>query len=164
MILDDESKSTDPGSSKQKQKVNKIIKPNTDQKLRDSSRTLSSENTSSSSSESESDDDEDKNSPISSKRGSSASTDSTSKASTPKAQIEHEAQITKKRRMDKDGTAVATATTLTVQREETGPVSTGRIKGSNANARPGRPVNERFRRVDPTKVEPIADNRYVAKV
>jgi len=41
-------------------------------------------------------------------------------------------------------------------------VSTGgRIKG---NTKLGRQVNERFRRVDPTKYEPIADNRYVTKI
>lgn len=83
-----------------------------------------------------------------------------SKAGTPKAEVE-QFQVTKKRRTDKDGTAVTTATTLTVRQEDIGPKSTGRIKG---NAKPGRHVNERFRRVDPSKIEPIADNRYVAKV
>ena len=88
------------------------------------------------------------------------STDPTSEADNSKAQVE-QVQVTKKRRTDKDGTAVTTATTLTVRQEETGPMSTGRIKG---NTKPDRQVNERFRRVDPTKMEPIADNRYVAKV
>ena len=88
------------------------------------------------------------------------STDPTSEAGNPKAQVE-QVQVTKKRRTDKDGTAVTTATTLTVRQEETGSMSTGRIKG---NVKPGRLANERFRRVDPTKMEPIADNRYVAKV
>ena len=153
MILDDES--SDPESSEQIGKVDKeVIKVNTNKKPkveRDSSRTLSSENTSSSN---------EKESLISLKRESSASTDPSSEASTPKAHVE-QVQVTKKRRTDKDGTAVATATTLTVRQEETGPKSTSRIKG---NPKFGRQVNERFRRVDPTKMEPIADNRYVAKV
>jgi len=112
---------------------------------------LSSENTSSSN---------DKESFVSSKRESSASTDPSSETGTPKAEVE-QVQVTKKRRTDRDGTGVATATSLTVQQEKAGPKSTGRIKG---NAKPGRHVNERFRRVDPSKMEPIADNRYVAKV
>jgi len=132
---DDESESSDPIT----QKLDKIIKSNTDQNPkveRDSSRTLSSEDASSSSLKPESDNtNEDKES--------------------------YEVQTTKKRRTDRDGTAVVTATTATVRREETQAVFTGRIKGSNA--RSGRQANERFRRVDPTKVEPIADNRYVAK-
>jgi hypothetical protein len=118
---------------------------------RESSRTLSSENTSSSN---------DNESLISPKQESSASTDPSSEAGTPKAEVE-QVRVTKKRRTDRDGTAVTTATSLTVQQEETGPKSTGRIKG---NAKFGRHVNERFRRVDPSKMEPIADNRYVAKV
>ena len=122
---------------------------------RDSSRTLSSESSSSASN-----DENDKESLISHKGESSVSTDPTSEADNSKAQVE-QVQVTKKRRTDKDGTAVTTATTLTVRQEETGPMSTGRIKG---NTKPGRQVNERFRRVDPTKMEPIADNRYVAKV
>lgn len=155
MILDDES--SDPESSEQIKNVDKEVKLNTDKKLkveRDSSRTLSSENTSTSN------DGNDKESLISPKRESSASIDLSSKAGTPKAQVE-QVQVTKKRRTDRDGTAVATATTLTVRKEETGPKSTGRIKGY---AKHGRQVNERFRRVDPSKMEPIADNRYVAKV
>jgi hypothetical protein len=125
---------------------------------RDSSRTLSSENTSSSNSGSNGGND--KESLISPKRENSASTDPSSEAGTPEAQVE-QVQVTKKRRTDRDGTAVTTATTLTVRQEETGPMSTGRIKG---NSKPGRQVNERFRRVDPSKMEAIADNRYVAKV
>lgn len=125
---------------------------------RDSSRTLSSENTSCSNSGSNGGND--KESFISSKRESSTSADPSSEADTPEAQVE-QVQVTKKRRMDKDGTAVITATASTVRKEASGPMSTGRIKGK---AKPGRQVNERFRRVDPSKMEPIADNRYVAKV
>lgn len=153
MILDDES--SDSESSEQiEKKVDKEVKLKTGKKPkveRDSSRTLSSENTSTSN---------DKESLISAKRESSASTDPPSKAGTPKAQVE-QIQVTKKRRTDSDGTAIPTATTITVRQEETGPKSTGRIKG---NAKPGRYVNQRFQRVDPSKMEPIADNRYVAKV
>ncbi|KAF8809114.1 hypothetical protein BYT27DRAFT_7136775 [Phlegmacium glaucopus] len=162
---DDESESSDPESSKGTQNLDKKVKPNTNQKSkveRDSSRTLSSGNASSSGSEPESDDPKEDTEPlVSSKQESPVSSDSSSEASTPKAQVEDEVQVTKKRRTDMGGTAVATATTLTVRREETQAVSTGRIKGSNA--RPGRQVNERFKRVDPTKVEAIMDNRYVAK-
>jgi hypothetical protein len=61
-------------------------------------------------------------------------------------------QPTKKRRTGIDGSAVVTAM-------EPAPISLGR-KGTNGKAS----VNERFKRVDPDKVEPIADNRYVAKV
>jgi len=61
-------------------------------------------------------------------------------------------QPTKKRRTGIDGSAVVTAT-------EVAPNSFGR-KANNERAS----VNERFKRVDPNKVEPIADNRYVAKV
>lgn len=147
MILDDESKSSDPESSNQNQKLDKI-KSNTNQKFkveRDSSRTLSSENASGSGSE----------------PGSNQSEDS-SKAGSQNTQVEVEVRITKKRRTDMVGTAVTTATTLTVQPEATGAVSTGRIKG--INAKPGRQVNDRFQRVDPNKMESIMDNRYVAKV
>ena len=114
---------------------------------RDSSQTLSSGNTSSSN---------DKEPLISPKRES----DPSSEAGIPKAEVE-QVQVTKKRRTSRDGSAVTTATTITVRHEEIGPKSTGRIKG---NPKPGRHVNERFRRVDPSKMEPIADNRYVAKV
>lgn len=160
---DDESESSDTEPSKQNQKLDKNIKTDTSQKLkveRDSSRTLSSENASNSGSEPGSDN-EGKEPPISPKQESSASADSTSEASTPKAQAEDEVQVTKKRRTNLSGTAVVTATTSTVRLEETRAMSDGRIKGNNA--RPGRQVNERFRRVDPTKMEPIMDNRYVAK-
>ena len=157
LILDD--KSSDPKSSEQVENVDKEVKLNTDKKVkvkveRDSSRTLTSGNTTSSN------DGNDKESLISPKQESSASTGPSSKASTPKAEAV-QVQVTKKRRMDRDGTAVATATTLTVRQEETGPMSTGRIKGFVKHSRQ---VNERFRRVDPSKMEPIADNRYVAKV
>ena len=117
-----------------------MIKSNANQKPkveRDSSRTLSSENASRSSFKPES---ENENGDMGS----------------------YGVQTTKKRRTDRDGTAVVTATTVTVRQEETQAVSTGRIKGNNAKF--GRQANERFRRVDPTKVEPITDNRYVAKV
>ena len=167
MLLDDESESGDSESSEQKKNVDKKIKPIADEKSkvkveRDSSRTLSSKNSSSSSSESESNkENKDKEPSISSKRKSSASTDPTSEAGTPKAQVEPEVQVTKKRRTDKEGTALVTATTLTIQ-QDFRPLSTGgRIKG---NPKLGRQLSERFRRVDPTKYEPIADNRYVAKV
>ena len=138
--------------------VDKEVNLNTDKRPkleRDSSRTLSSQNTSRSCSESN-----DKESLISPKRESSASTDSSSETETPKTPVE-QVQVTKKRRTDRGGTAVTTATTLTVRKEKTGPKSTGRIKG---NPKPGRQFNERFRRVDPSKMEVIADNRYVAKV
>ena len=156
LILDDES--SDPESSEQIKTVDKEVKLKWPKVERDSSRTLSSENTSSPNPGSN--DENDKESLVSPKRESSASTDPSREASTPKAQIE-QVQVTKKRRTDRDGTAVATATTLTVRQEATGPMSTGRIKGY---ARHGRQANERFRRVDPSKMEPIADNRYVAKV
>lgn len=159
MTLDDET--SDSESSEQIENVDKQVKLNADKKPkveRDSSRTLSSEDTSSPSSGSGSNDGNDKESLI--KRESSASTDPTSEAGTSKAQVE-QVKVTKKRRTDTDGNAVTTATSLTIQQEVTRPMSTGRIKGS---AKPGRQVNERFRRVDPTKMEPIADNRYVAKV
>jgi hypothetical protein len=61
-------------------------------------------------------------------------------------------QPTKKRRTGIDGSAVVTATEVTLN-------PLGR-KGGNGRAS----GNERFKRVDPNKVEPIADNRYVAKV
>jgi len=165
LILDDKSESSDPESSQEKQILNKKIKPDKNQKPkveRDSSRTLSSGNASSSDSEPESDDEKEDTEPLVSSKQESPASDSTSEAGTPKAQVEVEVQVTKKRRTDMGGTAVVTATTLTVRREETHGVSTGRIKGSNA--RPGRQVNERFKRVDPTKMEPRTDNRYVAKV
>lgn len=150
MILDDESKSSNPESSNQNQKLHKI-KSNTNQKSkveRDSSRTLSSENASGSGSE----------------PGSNYVNEGedSSKAGSQKTQVGVEVRITKKRRTDMVGTAVTTATTLTVQPEKTGAVSTGRIKG--INAKPGRQINDRFQRVDPNKIESIMDNRYVAKV
>lgn len=160
LILDDESESSD---SEQKEIFDKKIKHIADQKPkveRDSSQTLSSKNPSSASESV--DEKEGKKSSTSPKRASSASTGSMSEAGTSKAQqVEQEVQVTKKRRTDRDGTAIVTATTSTVRREDTRPVSTGRIKG---NAKPGRQTNERFRRVDPTKHEPITDNRYAAKV
>jgi len=58
-------------------------------------------------------------------------------------------QPTKKRRTGIDGNAVVTATNASLS-----------SLGRNRKA----PVNDRFKRVDPDKVEPIADNRYVAKV
>lgn len=75
-------------------------------------------------------------------------------ASVPtKVEDMEQCQPTKKRRTGIDDSAfIVTAT-------EAGPSSLGR-KGSNGRV----PVNERFKRVDPDKVEPIADNRYVAKV
>lgn len=159
-ILVDES-----SDSKQEENADKKTKPDADQKPnieRDSSRTLSSKISSSSSSALESNDEKEGKEPsVSPKRESSASTGSTSEAGTAKVDVEQEARVTKKRRTDKDGTAVVTATTLTVRQEDTRTLSTGRIKG---NVKPRRQVNERFRRVDPTKHEPIADNRYVAKV
>jgi hypothetical protein len=69
-----------------------------------------------------------------------------------KDQVMEQSQPTKKRRTGMDGSAVVTAA-------EAAPSSLAH-KGSNRKA----PVNERFKRVDPDKVEPIADNRYVAKV
>ncbi|KDR73560.1 hypothetical protein GALMADRAFT_228004 [Galerina marginata CBS 339.88] len=83
------------------------------------------------------------------------------KPSVPAPKTNDEVKPTKKRRTDIDGTAVITATTASVQEMQTGPQSTGRIKGGNGKG--GRPANERFQRVDPTKYEPIANNQYLAK-
>lgn len=69
-----------------------------------------------------------------------------------KDQVMEQSLPTKKRRTGMDGSAVVTAT-------EVAPSSLAH-KSGNRKA----PVNERFKRVDPDKVEPIADNRYVAKV
>ncbi|KAF8201709.1 SRP40, C-terminal domain-containing protein [Pholiota molesta] len=89
-------------------------------------------------------------------------TPGTKTAATPFAALENveEGQAVKKRRTAIDGSSVVTTFTSN-QQEETQSAS-ARIKGGNGKH--GRQINERFKRVDPSKVEPIQNNSYVAKI
>ena len=80
------------------------------------------------------------------------------KAPSPAKIVADDGQVTKKRRTNEQGNSVATAYTANVENESV----PARNKGGKG--KPGRQVNERFKRVDPGKFEPIQDNGYIAKV
>ena len=67
-------------------------------------------------------------------------------------------QPTKKRRTDEDGSAVVTATASAT------PIRDASESNGGKKANGKRTQNERFKRVDPTKIAPIADNSFVARV
>lgn len=66
--------------------------------------------------------------------------------------------MTKKRRTNEQGNSVVTAYTANAENES----APARVKGGNGI--PGRQVNERFKRVDASKIEAIQNNGYIAKV
>lgn len=149
-VVSEKKESESESSSSSSDSDNKTAKKTSPKK--DSKKSSSSESESSSSSDSSSASDSD----VAMKEVESSKTKTA-------AQIDKDqVQTVKKRRTSLDGSSVVTATAITTQVDDNDSQPSSWMKGGNG--RPKRTINERFKRVDASKVESIADNSYVAKV
>lgn len=180
---DSESSSSDSSDSDNETVTTKSKAIATTQKKKDASKDHFSSSLSSSDSDSSSSDESDakktvkkvttatkdaKKAPLSSSSSSSGSdSDSDNKRAVSKhapmaATVEpciEDRQVAKRRRTNDEGNSVVTAFTANLPDNES---ASARVRGPNG--KPGRQVNERFKRVDASKIIPIQDNNYVAKV